>query len=60
MAERATIEQRLREQELEKEIQLIKIEEQRRIRLLEEEQVLRKQRFLEEMRNKTEEEFENE
>jgi hypothetical protein len=32
MAERAEIEQRLREQELEKEVQLIRIEEQRRMR----------------------------
>jgi hypothetical protein len=32
MAERAQIEQRLREQELQKEVQLIMIEEQRRLR----------------------------
>lgn len=36
---------------------MIQIEEQRRLRQLEEDQIIRKQRFMEEMRNKTEQEF---
>eukprot|EP00347_Sterkiella_histriomuscorum_P023854 403333155 len=50
LAEKAKIDEKFRLQEHQKELQLLQIEEQRRLRSLEEEQVLRKQQMLEEMR----------
>lgn len=57
MAERAGIEQRLRQEELDKEMQMVKVEEQRRLRQFEEEEAIRNQRMLEEMRMRQEENF---
>ena len=42
MAERTRVEDKFRTQEYEKELQLLKIEEQRRLRQIEEEMILRK------------------
>lgn len=54
LQERTKLEEMVRRQEHEKELQLLQIEEQRRLRALEEEQILKKQQFLEEMRMKSE------